>query len=807
MKALVPNLRRGALLLALLLTWATQGAAQNVVTGTVLDSLKQEAVPFANVVLKAAGGQVAQAALTDENGHFTLQTKPGSYQLQVLQLGFATYTKAVTLAAGTAPLDLGPLPLTAAAQKLEEVVVIAQKPLLEQKPDRVTMNVAGSLLAAGNSAAEVLAAAPSVQLINGRVSFRGKGNVLILLDGKRLPAGTNLETLLASIPGDQIDHIELISNPSAKYDADASGGVIEIYTKRAKGLGWTANLGANARQGQRTGAGLNAGLRVSTAALDLSASGSFNRRGGFERSTSARTLYQGRTPVAGLAQRSDLDKVSEDGSFSGSLHYHPSARATVGVDVDVLRSGIDATGAAQTVLSEKQGVTTSNIAQDVQLHDAFSNYALFYRHTLDSLGSTLGVAANYAAYTNRQQQAFAQQVQGPLDTVLASTSFRNVIPASYRIYTAGADYGKHWSPATRLETGLKYTDTRNESRQELTRLGAGGEWQPQPLTPFSQLGYQEQVAAAYASLNHTTGALSLQAGLRAERTHYQVTGGVDSSYFNLFPNLRADYKFSADYTSSLAYAKNLRRPAYESLIPYERFVDPYTTRRGNARLRPEYAHTFSWNHLYKGFGLQLAYTQTVGAISAVYVYEAANLRFVSTQLNLPQRHLASATLTAPWAPASWWSINNSAVVQYQELRFPSPLAEAGLLAKHKVTVTLSTDHTLTWGSGWSARVYGLYNSPSFNGLFDFDAYSYVSVGLRRSFLQKRASLNLTVVDLFYQTNFRVSSTLIPVVSEELTRNDTRQVRLSFTYNLGKADLKSKSTGPRGNADEVNRLGK
>jgi hypothetical protein len=104
-------------------------------------------------------------------------------------------------------------------------------------------------------------------------------------------------------------------------------------------------------------------------------------------------------------------------------------------------------------------------------------------------------------------------------------------------------------------------------------------------------------------------------------------------------------------------------------------------------------------------------------------------------------------------------------------------------------------------------VYGLYNSPSFNGLFDFDAYSYVSVGVRRSFLQKRASLNLSVVDLFYQTNFRVSSTLIPVVSQELTRNDTRQVRLAFTYNLGKADLKSKAPAPRGNADEVNRLGK
>ena len=113
------------------------------------------------------------------------------------------------------------------------------------------------------------------------------------------------------------------------------------------------------------------------------------------------------------------------------------------------------------------------------------------------------------------------------------------------------------------------------------------------------MGYQEQVAAGYVNFNQTFGQLSLQGGLRAERTQYRVESGIDSSYFNLFPNLRADFKFSENYTSSLAYAKNLTRPAYESLIPYERFQDTYTSQRGNARLRPEYVHSFSWNNLCK----------------------------------------------------------------------------------------------------------------------------------------------------------------------------------------------------------------
>lgn len=791
--------------LLVLLAWAS-GATAQTITGRVLDQQKQEALSFANVVLRLPTGDVKQAVLTDEQGAFTFKgVAPGAYQLQVLQLGFTTLSQAVQVAAGV-PLQLGSLGLVASAQKLDEVVVTGRKPLIEQKADRVSMNVNGSLLAAGNDAYSILAMAPSVQLVDGQLSFRGKGNVLILLDGKRLPSGTNLETVLASIPGNQIDHIELISNPSARYDADASGGVIEIYTKRSQSLGWTANLGADARQGYRSGAGLNGGLRLSTPKLDLALSGSLVRRAGFERTVAHRTLYEGRTPVASLSQSGDIEKVAHDGSFSGSLNYHLDAKTTVGAGLDVLTGDLRGAGTAQADLMQRNGLTTNQIVQKVLLRDAFTNYTLFYRRTLDSLGSTLLLNGNYSTYTNRQEQAFDQYVRGPLDSASVPSSFRNSIPATYAIYTAAADYTKVWSPATRLETGLKYTDTHNESRQNAEIL-ANDTWVSQPLTPFSQLGYRERVGAGYASFSHTQGPLTLQAGLRAEGTHYQVVSGIDSSYFNFFPNARADYKVSDTYTTSLAYAKNIRRPAYESLIPYERFVDTYTTIRGNAALRPEYLHSFSWNNLYKGYGLQLAYTQTVSAISTVYLYNEATLRFIKTFANLPSRHLATATLTAPLAPTAWWTMNNSVGINYQQLSFPDPLAPAATYTKRQTSVSLSTDNTFSWGHGWSTRVYGLYNSPSFSGWVDYDAYSYVSVGVRKTFLEKRASLSLQVVDLFYQLNFRVSSSIPPVVMDNTTRNDTRQVRLAFTYTFGKADLKGRHLDPKGNANEVNRLGK
>lgn len=800
--------------LATLLLWllATTGAlAQTTLTGRALDGATQQGLSFANVVLKTDGptSKIAQAAVADEAGRFALPgVRAGSYQLQVLQLGFATFTRPVQVAAGQSVLDLGTLPLQPAAQSLGEVVVTARKPLLEQKPDRVVMNVDGSLLAAGNSAYEVLAAAPAVQLVEGRpLTFRGKTGVLIFLNGKRLPGGTSLETLLASIPGDQLDRIELISNPSAKYDADAAGGVIEIYTKRAKELGWSANVGGNFRQGHRSGGGANGGLRVSTPKFDLAASASASGRGGFERSTGSRAFYADRTgsPIASLTQQADLDKTLHSNSFSASLNYHPSARTTVGFDADWQSGSLAGSGYANAVLMQPVGRTTSATQQNVVLRETFSNYTAFYKQELDSLNSNVLLSTNYATLHNIQQQDFDQVLRGAADSVGRSSHFRNYIPAVYHISTSTADYTKVFGPDTRLEAGLKYTATRNQSRQEAESL-VGGTWQPQALSPFAQLGYQEQVVAGYLNVNHTFGKLSLQGGLRAERTHYRVESGIDSSYFNLFPNLRADYKGSADYTTSLAYAKNLTRPAYENLIPYERFQDTYTSQRGNARLRPEYAHSFSWNNLYKGYGLQLSYTQTTGAISQVYRYDAAMVLLTSTFQNLPQRHLATAVLTAPVAVAKWWAMNSSLTLSYQQLNFPDPFDAAATLTRSKTTFSVSSDNTFTLGKGWSARVFGFYNSPSQNGLFDYAAYSYVVTSVKKTFLNKRASLSLAVVDPFYQLNFRYSTSVRPVEYTSLQFDDTRYVKLAFTYNLGKADFKSKRVETKTNADERGRLG-
>ena len=793
-------------LLAVLLAGPPAARAQSTLTGQLLDQQTQAGVSFATLVVKtpAPAGSVVASTLADEEGRFTLKgLKPGSYQLAVLVLNYAPFVQDLSLTAGAPPLALGILGLKPAAQELAEVTVVGQRPLLEQKPDRVTMNVAQSVLAAGNDGYSILGMAPSVQLRDGHLTFRGKSNVLILLNGKRLP-GANLESVLASLPGDQIERIELISNPSAKYDADASGGVIEIYTKRSADAGWSANVGGNLSQGYRPGQGLNGGLRASSAKVDFSANGSVGNRDGIERGYENRTFFAGLAPAGTLRQENDFETTIRDGSLAGSFNYHFNDRSTVGVDVQGVKSSIAATGLIDAVIQEPAGTTTSVSRNNGSVAIDLRSYNLFFQRALDKQGSSLQATANYAQFVSRQQQTFDQYLRGARDSAGTGSVFRNAAPATYNIYTSALDYTKVLSPTTRLEAGAKYTRTDNASQQHAELL-TNGQWQPQATTPFSHLGYREQIGAGYASLNRSYGKLTLTAGLRAEQTRYRVQAGIDSSYFNLFPNLRADYKASPNYTASLAYARNVNRPAYENLIPYELFINNYTSRKGNARLRPEYANSFSWNNLYHGYGLQLAYTQTTNAIASVYLYDPATLRFVLTPQNFRARHLGTITLTAPVQVAKWWSINNTASVLYQQLSLPSPTENAAVFAKRKGYFTASTDHTFTLGQGWTTQLYAAYGSPSFNGLLDYGSYSNVRVAVKKTLFKNQASLKLEVMDIFYQANVAVSSNVVPIVTDGINRTDTRRARVSFTYKFGKTGLKGHQVQTKANAEELNRL--
>ncbi|HEX8349277.1 MAG TPA: outer membrane beta-barrel protein, partial [Hymenobacter sp.] len=505
--------------------------------GMVSDE-KGEGLPHATVLLKSSSpdGKVIKAGMTDEKGAFALTgLAPGTYVLSIHMLAYKDNAQQVLVGQQT---KLEPIRLANDAHKLSEVTVTARRELIVQKPDRIIMQVGSSVLAAGNNAYNILAIAPALQVSGGSIAMQGKSNVVIFLDGKRMP-GATLESVLSSLPGEQIDRVEIITSPSAKYDADASGGVIEIFTKRTKALGWDSSLSSNFSQGIRAAGAANGGFNLHSEKVNLSLSGGYNKAGHYEVGYDNRLLFEGIRPVGRLNQNKDIQNgTRQNSNFSGGLNYIPKKGNVLGVSVDWLRATADVWGTVKSDIFKADSLRSANIISQSNNQLDFANFNGFYTSQLDSVGSKLTLSANYATYQIDQNQLFRQLEASDLGEGI---DIRNYAPAHFDVYTGLAEYLQVLSPRTSLESGVKYTHTLNSSKQS-TLVRIGNEWEETGGGVRDNMGYSENIGAAYVNMNHLVGKSSFQAGIRAEHSRYDISPGDKATYFNLFPNLRFDYK-------------------------------------------------------------------------------------------------------------------------------------------------------------------------------------------------------------------------------------------------------------------------
>jgi len=766
--------------------------------GFVADD-KGISIPYVSVSVLNAGGTIIKGGMSDANGRFTLNVPAGTYILQASMMSYKPYRHELKV---ISELDLGKIVLENDATSLSEVKVTGRKKLIDQQTDRMIMNVGSSVLAAGNSAYNILSMAPSLQVSGGSISMQGKSNVLILLNGKKLP-GTTLEDLLSSIPGDQIDRIEIITSPSSKYDADASGGVIEIYTKKTDKPGWNGNLSGNVSRGKRSAGGLNTGVNVHSKKIDFNLSGGYSRAGHYETGYDNRVLFSGREAYGTLNQTKDLQIGNrQTGNISGGLNLAIDNHQTIGLSVDWIHATAAVMGGVQTAITGVDTAANSRIGVDNNNKLTFSNYNLFYKNITDTNGSNLIITFNYADYFSSRNQLFSQYDYTGNDI---AQSVNNFTPANFDIYTGSADYVKIFSEQTSLEGGIKYNYTKNSSSQQ-SLLITDGQVSDTSDPMFSNLGYRENITAAYLNLNHKMGNLSLQAGLRGEKSDYDVVNGLDSAYFNLFPNIRFDLTTGADFTSSLGYARNINRPAYENLIPYVVLLDNYTTRVGNPFLRPEYAHTFTFYESFKQYGFSMVYTLTNNTISQMLYYDQNSLKFTKTMDNFRKKHLFLVNLTIPVQVGRWLQSNNRLSGFYQNLQYPDPFSAAALLKRDKSYFNISSYNSFMINKNLSAEASASYMSASMEGIYDYGAYSNITVGVKKDIWNKRAFLKLDVSDIFFDNNRLMTTNAAPLITRSISRNDTRRLRLSFRYNFGGSAVKRKNSNPKGNKDELDRLG-
>lgn len=603
------------------------------ISGYIIDQETQEGIPFANVVLVRASDSTQIMGMSSlDSGYFRFRKIPdGRYFIQAAVLGYHRSNSAIFEITSQHPqVDIGKLPMQSQAVQLDKVVVRAKRPMMEMKAGKITMNVSQAVVAQADNAFEMLKKFPGVSIDkDDNISLNGQKGVLITVDDRptRL-SGTNLANLLKSMPGNTIEKIEVMNNPSSRYDAEGSSGIINIKTSRSQNNGFSGsvNLGSsfNSRFGYNGGLNLNYRHRWFTVYGNLSVYGSDHV--GYMNSYN---LYEDGSKLEGNGKEKDkAAAVQKFFSFfgQGGIDVYASRKDIISLGYRGSGSqGKSSTETAYRFYPQQKIDSVLNSMKEIgkgNFNFQDHNLNLNYEHTFDSIyNRKLNINAEWIH--NRQDVALINESQnfpGEFATSVPSSQSGYSLdrPFSSNIYSFTADYSHPFNEQSQLEAGIKFSFVDNFARNIYQDTSYG----------YNDLfNYREAIGAAYLMYSHTFKTMtSIQLGLRGEYTftkgHNINLDSVNSnSYIRPFPNISISQVIDPKNTLSISYRYRLTRPSYSNLNPFEIRSSIYSYQCGNPFLQPEYSHTLdlSYSFNYKFFAT-LSYIHSDGEPVSVSDY-------------------------------------------------------------------------------------------------------------------------------------------------------------------------------------------
>ncbi len=766
---------------------------------------------FATVTLhRAADSVVVKTEFSDASGAFRLEAAAGPrYLVSVAQVGFGrAWSPAFTLP--PAGIALPPLQLVASqATALREVTVTGRKPPYERLADRTIANVADSPLSAGATTLDVLGRSPGVTLdADNNLSLRGRQGLLVVIDGKRVPlTGAELADYLRALPAQQVQSLELITNPPASYDAQGGAGVIAINLKKDQRLGFNGT--ANASYGRGELGKFTGGLALNYRRQKLNLYGTYaytDRRNFLRLDFDRQFAATPQAPASRTLQYDDQSSQLRSHTGKVGLDLNLSKRTLLGVSVSTLVSRTTSATPSSTQLFDVAGQPTGrysgNADQDINRPSGSANLNL--RHALADSANAGFVAfdADYARYHTTRLLALNTYFEAPArPTNLLSGDQRSNLD----IGALKADFSQPLPRRARLDAGAKVTRVASDSDVDFANT-VNGVTSPAPDIS-SQFRYRENVNAAYVSLRQARPSTTLQAGLRAEQSNTlaETLGGAarERHYIQLFPSVLVQHTLSKEHALALAAGRRIDRPDYVQLNPIRSYIDVTSYRAGNPDLVPATSYNVELSHTYKQkFTTALAYARTDQPF--VVVLQPApdgGQLVVNRYVNLSTQHFYTLTLTAPLELTKWWTLYANGLFYYN--RFQGGLAGT-MLDRGGFATNLTLNNSFVLPRGWVAEVNGFYESHE---VFQFQVIQprgQVTAGVQKSLWNKQATLRLNVADIFYTVPTRVTSTYDNFTESYYRREDTRVVTAAFTYRFGNGKVAAARRRAAGADEELRR---
>ena len=781
--------------------------AQHQISGTIKDGADGSPVPFATAALLRPDSTAITGMITGDDGKFVLlNVAAGEYILRLSFIGYETAFRRVSVPAQS---DLGEISIAESAMRMEEVVVTAARPLIVSRADRYIVNVSGNMKSAGRDALDILRNAPGLLVDHqGAISVLGK-NVQVWIDGRPSQlSGEQLLEFLTSLQGSDIDRIEIITNPSSKYDSEGSGGIIDIRTVRGLDFGVNGTITVRYRQGQMDRQNIGVVTNWRREKFNVFGNYTVNRNNIWEKINQTNVLQTLDGNIT-LDQKSTVKTtdVALRHNLRTGIDYFINPKNTLGVIVNAYY-----TKGSQ---SNLKGLTNISPIYDGVSYSTADNIMsggrdgmqvnMNYQSTFDKIGQQLNFDLDHARFYSNPFMQTNNRYFDANNVMNVFEQMKNINPQIIDVYSAKIDYVQPLSKNFQMEMGAKYNQsaTSNDMKYEVF---IGNDWQIDPGRT-NHFVYTEQISAAYINASQQLGKISLQGGLRGEYTYalgeQRTTDAVnDTSYLNLFPTFFMNYQMSEKQTLGLSYSRRLSRPDFESLNPFEVAVDAYTFKVGNPYLTPAYTHNFQLSHMSEAFMALFSYSNTTGLNMLVPFEDAATQRTGLTYKNFSKNQNISAmtnifmpTIAKIWTP--------DLLLQYTYLINTSDETSGKFVNKGGMfTIQLENSFTIT--PSLDAWITGTYTSKVRYGYYVGQPTGDLSIVIRQMLLNRKMSLILHVMDILNTSKDRLRAQYENVDYALVNYRDSRFAQLTLRYNFGSTTVKAARNRQTGVEDETTR---
>ncbi|MFH7012121.1 TonB-dependent receptor domain-containing protein [Flavobacterium sp. FlaQc-52] len=673
---------------------------------------------------------------------------------------------------------------------LEEIVITKKKVLYTQKSDRLVFNVENSIISEGGTALDVLSRAPGVVVSqDGDLSIRGQQGVAVMINGKLTQLSQKeLANYLKSTASSNIKQIEVITNPSSKYDATGKAGIINIVLKKpnSSGLKGTAFTSYARGRKNRTNSGFN--LNYNKDKWGVYGNYSYTFRGEEERKKFNQLQYTDETRQTISSknhQTSVTDEPLTSNNFKIGTQYEISPKTNLEVYVDAK------IGRYQNIADGRN--TLFNAMNQLQFDAATYNdskekwndytYAFSGVHKFDTEGKTMSFDFEYETSKFRSNQFQSAKNIDPASMVEIDDR-RGFIPSQLRVFTGKVDFVNPLKEKQSIEWGFKGS-IKNNDNPSIYEYSQNNVWITD-LKSTNHFEYKEQIYAAYINYKYQLEKLNIQGGIRTEYTAINILQKTmneehKDDYLKWFPSLSLKYEFTENHAMHASYSKRINRPSQFDLNPFRFYDDSFNYSQGNPNLIPEITHAAEIGYAWKSaFMATVYFNKTKDVFTEVYVYNPADNTTVTSQINVDKSYNYGVNITNTAEIYKWWSVNT--LLNVFENKFMGKVVNTEKIDPI-VTLNMNVQNSFTITETWKAEANAQYQSKSNLGIYERDSFFDFSIGISKQVLANKGSIKLNVTDIFNTNNFYINSVIRQTSIDKRYDLDNRIATLAFTYRI------------------------